>query len=174
MGPEIQSDGIYQMITERLRVSSFDEGEFNKWRRAAVELADSRANEFLRTCLAIIVYLLQIVSALVTAVGGEPSSPPGGRIGAALFISWLLPGALLSNTIGGFTSRRTCLDTMRRFVYETTEHWDGKNGDQNGVPAANNTYNIVRHATFIPMSDWDDSTSNLYPLRDENGMFLFG
>src|SRR5204863_9352647 len=46
---------------------------------------------------------------------------------------WLLPMVLLSNTVGGFTSRRTCLDTMRRFIYEATEHGGGNNGDQNGV-----------------------------------------
>ncbi|KAK3367567.1 hypothetical protein B0H63DRAFT_515402 [Podospora didyma] len=93
-----------------------NEDQFRHWRQAALELADARTDEILRTGLAIFLYILQIMSAFMPEVGGEPPTPPGGVIGCALFLSYLIPVAILSNCIGAFTSRRNCMDIMSRFV----------------------------------------------------------
>ena len=90
-----------------------------QWRRAAVKLADNRTNEFARTCLAISLYVYQLIAGFVKEVGGDSSSPPGGRIATSVFLSWLVPTTLLSNAIGNFPSRRTCYDVFSAFELET-------------------------------------------------------
>jgi hypothetical protein len=118
-GAKIESEIYYHMITRQLgRIGDENEDEetFEEWRRAARVLADARTNEFLRTCFAIFVYIFGVISALVKEVGGGNTTPPGGRIGSAIFLSWLVPLALLSNTVGTFTSRRTCLTIMKSFI----------------------------------------------------------
>ncbi|KAL8661046.1 MAG: hypothetical protein Q9202_005977 [Teloschistes flavicans] len=81
---------------------------FGMWRRAALDLADSRTDEFFRTWLAIVLYIYQLIGGFVKEIGGEPSSPPGGRIATSVFLSWLVPVVLLSNAIGNFPSPYTC------------------------------------------------------------------
>ncbi|KAL8821191.1 MAG: hypothetical protein Q9223_000706 [Gallowayella weberi] len=73
---------------------------FQEWRRTALELANNRTDEFLRTGLAIVLYVYQIIGGFVAAIGGEPSSPPGARIATGVLLSWLIPTVLLSNVIG--------------------------------------------------------------------------
>lgn len=122
-GAKIESEDYYHMITRqlgRLGEPEEDATKFEEWRRTARILADSRTNEFPRTCLAIIVYILGVIAAFIPEVGGGNTSPPGGRIGSAIFLSWLVPLILVSNTIGAFTSRRTCLTIMRQFVERIT------------------------------------------------------
>ncbi|KAH0551584.1 hypothetical protein GP486_007198 [Trichoglossum hirsutum] len=122
-GAKIESEDYYHMITRQLgRLGEPDEDakKFEEWRRTARALADDRTNEFLRTCLAVFVYIFGLIAAFIPAIGGGNTSPPGGRIGSAIFLSWLVPLGLLSNTIGTFTSRRTCLTIMRQFVWATT------------------------------------------------------
>ena len=122
-GARIESENYYHMITRqlgRLGEPNEDATKFEEWRRTARILADARTNEFLRTCLAIFIYVFGLIAAFIPEVGGGNTSPPGGRIGSAVFLSWLVPLALLSNTVGAFTSRRTCLTIMRQFVWATT------------------------------------------------------
>ncbi|KAH7069127.1 hypothetical protein BKA63DRAFT_569982 [Paraphoma chrysanthemicola] len=88
--------------------------------RTAQQLADSRTDERLRTLLATTLYVYQIVSAFVATVGGGYTSPPGGRIGITMFMTWVIPSILLSNAIGGFTSRRTCYTILESFVQDAT------------------------------------------------------
>jgi hypothetical protein len=52
--------------------------------RAALQLADSRTDERLRTIFATVLYGYQLVSAFITTVGGGNTSPPGGRIGITM------------------------------------------------------------------------------------------
>jgi hypothetical protein len=112
-GPEFR----FQEDSDTLIKSSLNrEDKFREWRQTARELADSRTNEYLRTCLAIVLYIYQVIAAFVGKLGGGNTSPPGGRIGTAMFISWLVPAVLLSNNIGGFTSRRTCFSILSRFA----------------------------------------------------------
>jgi hypothetical protein len=88
-------------------------------RRIADELSDSTQNQMSRTWLAILGFVHTVVSAFIDAVGGTTSSQPGGRIGIAMFFSWLLTLALLSNITPTFTSRRTCLRALERFARES-------------------------------------------------------
>jgi hypothetical protein len=91
--------------------------------RAALQLADSRTDERLRTIFATVLYGYQLVSAFITTVGGGNTSPPGGRIGITMYMTWVVPSILLSNAIGGFTSRRTCLGVLETFIQgATTQH----------------------------------------------------
>jgi hypothetical protein len=83
--------------------------------RTAQHLADSRTDERLRTILATALYFYQLLSAFVTVIGGGNTSPPGGRIGIAMFMTWIIPSILLSNAIGGFTSVRTCFRILEEF-----------------------------------------------------------
>ena len=84
--------------------------------RAAQRLADSRSDERLRTILATILYIYQLVSSFIATVGGGNTSPPGGRIGITMFMTWIIPPILISNAIGCFTSPRTCFDILDDFV----------------------------------------------------------
>jgi hypothetical protein len=74
--------------------------------------------------LAIFLYVYQVIAGFVSAIGGGNTSPPGGRIGTAMFISWLVPAVLLSNAIGGFTSRRSCFTIMSRFGGRTNNPYE--------------------------------------------------
>lgn len=91
---------------------------------AAQQLADSRTDERLRTMLATALYIYQLVSAFVSTVGGGNTSPPGGRIGITMFLTWIIPSILLSNAIGGFTSRRICYSILESFVQQVTGDQD--------------------------------------------------
>ncbi|KAL4863801.1 hypothetical protein BDV12DRAFT_177024 [Aspergillus spectabilis] len=88
----------------------------------ANELSDSRSVELRRAGLAVFAYFYHVIAGFVDVIGGESSSPPGGRIGTSMFISWLIPAVLFRNAIGGFTSRRTCLRIMERFVKTVTHN----------------------------------------------------
>ncbi|KAF2866298.1 hypothetical protein BDV95DRAFT_611762 [Massariosphaeria phaeospora] len=93
--------------------------------RTAQQLADSRTDERLRTIFATTLYIYQLVSAFVTTVGGGGSkTPPGGRIGITMFMTWIVPSILLSNAIGGFTSHRTCFCFLESFVQDATTETD--------------------------------------------------
>ena len=123
-GARIESEDYYHMITKqlgRLGEDNEDNSKFLEWHRTARILADARTNEFSRTCLTILVYIFGLIAAFIPEIGGggENTSPPGGRIASAIFLSWLVPLALLSNSIGAFTSRRSCLTIMRDFVRRT-------------------------------------------------------
>lgn len=122
-GARITMEAHYHMILEKLLGNQFEDDSeiFRIWRKTSRRLADSRTNEFPRTCFAISVYIFGLVAAFVPSIGGGNESPAGGRIAGAIFISWLIPLALLSNTMGTFTSRRTCLDIMSDFVEAATK-----------------------------------------------------
>ena len=80
------------------------------WRRVALHLAESRTNQLVRTFLALVVYLFAIIAEFVDQISGNGDMTPAGRIGAAMALSFLIPITLLSNLLGTFPSRRTCLD----------------------------------------------------------------
>jgi hypothetical protein len=92
--------------------------------RTAQQLADSRTDERLRTLLATVLYFYQLVSAFVATVGGGNTSPPGGRIGTTMFMTWMIPTILLSNAVGGFTSVRVCYNILETFFREATSERD--------------------------------------------------
>lgn len=116
MGPDVTSDYFKTVVDE---AGLNQDAKYRHWGLAAVELADSRSDEILRTTLAIILYFYHVIASFVEEVGGSQTSPPGGRIGTAMFISWLVPVVLLSNSIGGFTSRRSASNILIRFAEDT-------------------------------------------------------
>ncbi|KAI9150691.1 alcohol dehydrogenase [Paramyrothecium foliicola] len=122
----------------------------------ADELVDSRSNEVICTVLVIINYLWAVLAALVPQVGGPQSSQPGGRIGTAMFLSWLVTAVLLSNTLSGFTSRRTCLRIMERY-YRTLQ---GNKRDLNYF----STYSRPQSLVNWPSPDERSPTSS---MRDD-------
>jgi hypothetical protein len=87
-----------------------------EWRRAALNLTDHRTSELIRTLLALSVYFLAIFAEFIDQISGNGEASPGGRIGAAMCLSLLIPATLLSNMLRSFSSRRTCLETMMRLV----------------------------------------------------------
>ena len=105
---------IFQAVVEASNLS--DDQIRGQIARTSQKLADSRTDERLRTILATVLYIYQLVSAFVTAVGGGNTSPPGGRIGIAMFMTWIIPPILVSNAIGCFTSRRICYGILDEFV----------------------------------------------------------
>jgi hypothetical protein len=86
------------------------------WRDAALDLADSRSDERLRSMLAVALYVLQILSAFIVDIGGGTSYPPGGVIAVALTLTFLIPAVLFSSWIGAPTSRRGTQRTVRALV----------------------------------------------------------
>jgi hypothetical protein len=110
-----------QILVEKREDMSL-EHFYHVCKEVANELSDSRSIDFLRAGLAVLSYVYGVIAGFVSVIGGESSSPPGGRIATAMSISWLIPAVLISNAIGGFTSRRTCLRIMERFVKTVTGH----------------------------------------------------
>ncbi|KAK4096191.1 hypothetical protein N658DRAFT_519341 [Parathielavia hyrcaniae] len=140
-------------------------------KETAEELVDSRSNESLRTMLVIVNYLWAVLAALVPEIGGVQSSQPGGRIGTAMFLSWLVTAVLVSNTLSGFTSRRTCLRIMERY----TRTVKGKKRDTHFFPYSPR---ILAQATttrrrdgkvhvddFIDAQPWNGSVYSYRPRK---------
>ncbi|KAL4888811.1 hypothetical protein BDV59DRAFT_205797 [Aspergillus ambiguus] len=112
----------FEQILREKRPDMSPEHFYHVTKEVANELSDSRSVELRRAGLAVVSYLYHIIAAFVEAIGGKSSSPPGGRIGTSLLISWLIPLVLVSNALGGYTSRRTCLRIMERYVKTVTGH----------------------------------------------------
>ncbi|KAL5363458.1 hypothetical protein BJX96DRAFT_178087 [Aspergillus floccosus] len=112
----------FEQILREKRPDMSTEHFYHVTKEVANELSDSRSVELRRAGLAVVSYLYHVVAAFVEVIGGKSSSPPGGRIGTSLLISWLIPLVLVSNALGGYTSRRTCLRIMERYVKTVTGH----------------------------------------------------
>ena len=98
----------------------------------AYRLADSRTDDLVRTAFAVILYFYQTISGFLSVLGGGNSSPPRGRIGTAMFLTWLVPCVLLSNSVGGFSSRTSCFDIIRDLCeYVCTEMHEESSRSEN-------------------------------------------
>jgi hypothetical protein len=102
------------LISAAVRVSSPETVKILK--DAAFDIADSRTDDIIRTTFAVCLFLLQLLSAFITVLGGGNNSPPGGRIAIVMLLTWLIPAIMLSNSVGGFASRRTCFRIIRKVV----------------------------------------------------------
>ncbi|SPO07016.1 uncharacterized protein DNG_09710 [Cephalotrichum gorgonifer] len=131
-------------------------------RETADELADSRTNEVLRTTIIILNYLWTVVASLDPQIGGEQSSKPGGRIGTAMFLSWIVSAVLLSNTLSGFTSRRTCLRVVERYL----RTMKGRKRDLHYFP---NSPHLVSQSKWIMAKNQTSSLSNYFDAQPWNG-----
>jgi hypothetical protein len=134
--------------------------DLRHWNQAATSLVDSRSIDFLRTCLALIIYVFSVFQALFPKIGGGSTTPPGGRIACSVFLSWLIPMVLLSNTFGTFPSRRTCADAMLNFM-------DKMIGDQARTEGPKNQDCISRWATKCYKFEWLESIYS-YRRSDHN------
>jgi hypothetical protein len=124
-GPSSDPRTMYQQIIHNSTIDGDDPSRprlHHLCREIANEISDSSTNELPRTWLAILSYVWTVLGAFVDAIGGTSSSQPGGRIGTAMFLSWLVPALLLSNTVGSFTSRRTIVRILERFARDTHPH----------------------------------------------------
>ncbi|KAI8650467.1 hypothetical protein NCS57_01380500 [Fusarium keratoplasticum] len=143
---------------------------------AAEELVDSRSNEVLRTCVVIINYLCSVLSALIPEIGGEQTSQPGGRIGTAMFLSWLVTIVMLSNTLSGFVSRRTCLRIMERYCRTLK----GKKRDQHIFPNSPMLVSKIawlanrRRSSVVDFIDAQPWTGSLYNFRPKKVLIAGG
>lgn len=108
-------EAILQTFTLTILQPNISPLSINLCSKTATELITSRTSEILRTYIAIALYLFQVVSAFVPALG-DSSSPSGAKIGMAILFSFLLPMVLLSNSIGAFSARRKSLHIMLRFI----------------------------------------------------------
>ncbi|KAL6716771.1 hypothetical protein ACLMJK_006339 [Lecanora helva] len=146
-GPRIKSERYFDaLVHQRDPVSNFQ-----LWRQTAVELADSRTDEFARSAFAIFLYAFQLIANFVKELGGGSSSPPGGRIATGVFLSWLLPMVLLSNAIGNFPARRTCYDALSRFA----ERMD----DPLQIPRSRSV--VVPSMSMLTRTSWTDYSHSL-------------
>ena len=123
---ESNSDSVKKILQTFCPLRTLDQ-----WTMAGARLVENRGMEFLKTCLAITIYIFGVVQALVPEIGGGSTTPPGGRIASAMMLSWLIPLVLLSNTFGAFPSRRTCIDIITEFMVETQAHHANQNA---GIP----------------------------------------
>lgn len=114
-GPRIQSERDFEALFKQYNAIN----RFDEWRRAAIRFADGRNNELGRTTLAFLLYIFQLICNFVPEVGGAPPGPPGGRIATGVLLSWLVPAILMSNAMGGLTSRRTAYDIMADLARNT-------------------------------------------------------
>jgi len=73
LGANAATEGFYKDIIKEL----WDNKKHAHWVEAALDLAGGRTDEFFRTWLAVAIYILQVASAFVRGVGGEPPTPPG-------------------------------------------------------------------------------------------------
>jgi hypothetical protein len=124
--------------------------------KAAFRLADGRTDELVRTFFAVTLYIYQIIAAFVSVIGGGNSSPPGGRIGTAMFLTWLIPIVLLSNCMGGFNSRRLCYDTMREFC---------KGVERDGRQESHLTRRISESCEYFQTQRWRRSVNTYIPRK---------
>jgi hypothetical protein len=84
-------------------------------RKTAITLISYRSNEVLRTSFAVFMYVFQVVSAFVQAVGAS-SHPSGGMVGTAMLLSWLVCVCLLSNALGGLGPPDKIEEIIKEFM----------------------------------------------------------
>jgi hypothetical protein len=105
---------VYDQLSRGM--SPLDQDRFRT--SVAHELANSRMDDIIRTCLAVSLYFYQVACAFITNLGGSATSPPGGRIGISMFLTYILPAILLSNVVGSFPSIYTCYCIIQQHLPE--------------------------------------------------------
>lgn len=70
-----KADELYfEQILRNLK--PWDQSNWKHWEEAAVKLSDARTDGFARTTFVIALYILQVASAFLKEIGGEPPTPP--------------------------------------------------------------------------------------------------
>ncbi|GAB1313313.1 hypothetical protein MFIFM68171_03523 [Madurella fahalii] len=73
LGGEAAAEGFYGAVMSEL----WNEERHIYWVKAAGQLAGGRTDQFLRTLLAVAIYMFQVASTFIQRVGGDPPTPPG-------------------------------------------------------------------------------------------------
>jgi hypothetical protein len=123
---------VYNSIVSNAKITSYELDTIIN--QTAQQLADSRTDERIRTLMAVTLYYFQTLTAFIAAIGGKSNTPPGGRIGTAMFVTWIVTAILLSNAIGTFTSKRVCFNIMEKFYQDVTAEADFWIHLQNAAP----------------------------------------
>lgn len=134
---------------------------FDEWRRTAVRLTGSRTDELVRTVLALVLYIYQLVSNFVPAVGGVPSSTPGSRIATAVLLSCFIPLILLTNAVGAFASRTSAYDAMADLA---------KNS---GGPVLNIEPQDSFFVRWLPLLARESTSKYYYALAWSGGVYIY-
>lgn len=151
----------------------------SQWHSTALCLVDDRTNEFLRTGMAVLLYFFQVISEFVDQISQNSENTPGGRIGAAMMLSYLIPVALLSNLLGGFPSRRSNLRPLLDLLHETlpTRHHKPATTSTVGLPDHDRREPLNPHQNPTPVvgthesADWNAyffsqrQTGSIYGFR---------
>ncbi|KAM7198451.1 hypothetical protein V8F20_006212 [Naviculisporaceae sp. PSN 640] len=144
-------------------ISLIPNPSISQWLSTAIVLVDDRTNQFLRTGMAVLLYFFQVTSEFVDQISQNSENTPGGRIGAAMMLSWLIPVALLSNLLGGFPSRRSNLRPLLDLLNETLPARYRPGQDQNGALPDHSQWSLLHatqeqtpHAEDDDMRNWDD------------------
>ena len=112
-------------------------------REAAHRLSDSRVNDSLRTWLAVVGYIVSIVSAFLKSLESGASNRTVHALAFAILYSWLIPAVVISARVGGFASTRAGRRVIREIKDELRDDWTITN------PADVTYPSIVR----LPLSD---------------------
>jgi hypothetical protein len=122
---ECIDSSIDPTVIDRIIISAviqWEEQDMARFRiHVAHDIADLRSSELNKTIFTVILYLWQVLGAFNAHIGGSPSSPPGGRIAIALFMTFVFPAVLFSNTIGGYPSSRTCYRILQQHLPDNIE-----------------------------------------------------
>lgn len=140
--------------------------DFQRWRATALELANSRSDELLRTGLALMIYIFTLIGGFVRKVGGDPSSPPGGRIAIGVLVSWLIPIVMISALIGNFPSPYTVGDILNRFFASGRDPL-GASDDQDTFVRDSSAIGELAHNLSNKALPWDGSIYSFRPWRHQ-------
>ncbi|KAK0647006.1 hypothetical protein B0T16DRAFT_414567 [Cercophora newfieldiana] len=111
--------GLSHSVLERINPKT--DRMLRSWKGAALELADQRTIELLRTLLAVALYILSVLSALVPHIGGRDRDEPLGWVAVALSLSFLLPIVVLGSLLGVLQSHGASFWTLNRFLRDAEE-----------------------------------------------------
>lgn len=151
-------EAILQSFTLTILQPIISPLSINLCSKTATDLTTSRTSEILRTYIAIALYLFQVVSAFVPALG-DSSSPSGAKIGMAILFSFLLPMVLLSNSIGAFSARRKSLHIMLRFI---------EGACPEGLQLFRARLNLDTRGLYLSSMGWESGGFNYTQARTRN------
>lgn len=82
--------------------------------QAANEMSDCRVSGMVKTLLVVANYIAALVAAFIHVQKGEYNNRTGHTIAYAMLYSWLIAPVLLCSLIGGYTTKRSSEDVLKR------------------------------------------------------------
>ncbi|KAF8243118.1 hypothetical protein K440DRAFT_637818 [Wilcoxina mikolae CBS 423.85] len=121
--------------------------------KAAHKLSESRVDDRLRTYLAVMGYIVAIISAFFKTLSDGPSK----MTAFAICLVWLVPAVLLSSIVGGFMSRRSGLWV----IYELRHELQHKLGEEWSISDPNKLLCESTIHSPISSSEWEPTNEPL-------------